>query len=62
MKNYIFDLDLDVWVQGIEIEANNKEEALEKLKGMSVEELINNGYVKDFNLSDVDCDEEDDDE
>lgn len=57
MPKYICDFDLDCWVQDIEIEANSKEEAKEKLLSMSVEELVEKGYIKDFSISDLDIEE-----
>ena len=67
MKTYSFDFDLDVWVRCLEIPANSLEEAKEKLCEMSVADLIDYGYVKDFNIKDLDYeivedDEEDEDE
>ena len=57
MKTYSFDFDLDVWVQCLEIPADSLEEAKEKLCKMSVEDLIDYGYVKDFNIKDLEAEE-----
>ena len=62
MKVFTFDFDLDAWIQDIEIEAEDYDEAKEKLLQMSVEELIENGYIKDYDISNLDyekIDEED---
>jgi hypothetical protein len=45
-----FDFSLDAWIQNVEIEADDIEEAKEKLNKMSLEELVEEGYVKDFNI------------
>lgn len=57
MKTFVFDFDLDAWIQDLEIEAENIDEAKEKLLNMSVEDLIENGYVKDFDIRQIDCNE-----
>lgn len=66
MNNYKFSIDVDAWIDGIEIEAHNIDEAKEKLSSMELEELIGEGYVKGFDITDIDYDEEvvtiDDDE
>ena len=61
MPKYIFDFNMDAWVQGVEIEADTLEQAKEKFYKMSAGELIDNGYVQDFNITDVDIDKEDED-
>ena len=40
MNNYKFSIDVDAWIDGIEIEAHNIDEAKEKLSSMELEELI----------------------
>ena len=74
MPTYTFDFDLDAWIRNLEIEADNKEEALEKLNKMSFSDIVDEGYCQRFDISDIDCtsdeeeepeddeDEEDDDE
>lgn len=64
MPGYSFDFSLDAWIQCLEIEADSVEEAKEKLCKMSIEDLIENGYVKDFAIKDLDVEEisSDDDE
>lgn len=49
-----FDFSLDAWIQNVEIEADDIEEAKEKLNKMSLEDLVEEGYVKDFNIKDLD--------
>ena len=57
MKTYKLDFNLSAWIQNVEIEAENKEEAINKLMNMSVEEMLENeGVVEDYNLSDIDID------
>lgn len=48
-----FDFNLQAWIQGIEIEADSIEEAENKLYRMTVEELIEAGYIHTSDLSDV---------
>lgn len=45
-----FDFSLDVWMQGVEIEADSYEEALRKLYAMDVEDLISEGYIKESDI------------
>ena len=47
-----FDFSLDVWMQGVEIEADSYEEALRKLYAMDVEDLISEGYIKESDIKD----------
>lgn len=67
MPMFKFDFDLDAWIRDLEIPADSLEEAKEKLCKMSVADLIDYGYVKDFNIKDLDYeivkdDEEDEDD
>ncbi len=62
MKTFTLDFDLDLWVTGVEIEADSYEEAIEKLRGMSADEIIEEGYVKNKEIKDVDYTVEDDEE
>ena len=50
---YDFNFDLDVYVKSLEIEADSPEEALDKLRSYSIEDLILKGYVKDFEIKDL---------
>lgn len=54
MKKFRLDFDLDAWIQNVEIEAKDEQDALSKLSGMTVEELIQQGYVHSWNFSDCD--------
>jgi hypothetical protein len=48
-----FNFNLQAWIQDVEIEADSMEEAENKLYGMTVEELIEAGYVHTSDLDDV---------
>lgn len=63
MKKFAFDFDLDLWLQNVVIEAENEDEAKRILLNMSVNDLLDQGYVKDYDIKQVDCNsiEEDDD-
>lgn len=58
MPKYIFDFNLEAWVRGVEIEADNYDEAINKLLKKDVSELIDLGYVHDSDLSDIDYEKE----
>lgn len=63
MKKFVFDFNLSVWVQNVEIEAEDYEEAVEKLGRMSAYDIVDEGYVKNSDITDLDYEEvEDDDE
>ncbi len=57
MSKFVFDFTLDIWMQCVEIEAKNYEEAKEKLLNMSVDEILEEGYLKDYDLKQIDCEE-----
>lgn len=65
MKTFDFNFILDLWIKSLEIDADSYEEAFEKLTSMSVNELISQGYIKDFEINSIDVDitsyDEDDD-
>lgn len=48
-----FDFELKAWIAGVEIEADSYDEALEKLYKMTFAEIIEEGYEKDSNISDI---------
>jgi hypothetical protein len=50
-----FDFNLQAWIQDVEIEADSIEEAEEKLYRMTVQELIEAGYIHTSDLDDVDA-------
>lgn len=64
MPTYTFDFNLSAWIRGLEIEADNEEEAREKLYSMRVGNIIDEGYCSNFDITDVDVesDEEYDDD
>lgn len=62
MPKYTFDFNLEAWVAGVEIEADSYEEALEELHKKTAEELLEEGYIKESDISSIDCDVEDDEE
>lgn len=48
-----FNFNLEAWIQDVEIEADSIEEAENKLYSMTVEELIEAGYIHTSDLDDV---------
>lgn len=54
MVKVLFDFDLDLWIQDVEVEATSIEEAKEILYNMSVSDMIESGYIKDYTIRDVD--------
>lgn len=61
MPKYNFDFDLDMWVQDVIIEADSYDEAKRLLLHMNVETILEQGYVKDYDIKQLDCTEEDED-
>ena len=53
MARYSFEFNLEVWIQDIEIEADSYEEAESKLYKMTLEELIEAGYIHNSDLFDI---------
>ena len=51
---FVVDLNVNAWLKAIEIEAKNEDEAKELLDGMSLEEMLETGYERDLEVSDVD--------
>ena len=49
-----FNFNLEVWVDGIEIEAKSEEEAIEQLYKMPVKEYLEEGYDRESDISDID--------
>lgn len=47
-----FDCSLDAWLITT-VEADSYDAALEKLKGMTFEDLLEEGFIKDFDLDDI---------
>lgn len=50
----ILDFNLNAWVKGVEIEATSYEDAVSKLHQMSLDEILETGFSKDFTIDDVD--------
>ena len=48
-----FNFNLEAWIRDVEIEADSMEEAENKLYSMTVQELIEAGYVHTSDLDDV---------
>ena len=48
------DFNLSAWIQELEIEASSEEECKLKLRGMPIEDLIEDGYVKAKDITDLD--------
>lgn len=59
MKKFKFDFNMSAWIQDVEISAESYEEAKKEFDNMTVEDLIDDGYVKDFNITDLDVEEGD---
>lgn len=66
MKKFTFDFSVDAWIDGVEIDADSYDEAVEELRLMTLEKLVDRGHVKDFDVFDIDvefdADEEDEDD
>ena len=54
MPKYDFNFSLDAWVKSLIIEADSLEEAKEKLNEMSISDIVDEGFIKDFNIKDLD--------
>lgn len=61
MKTFIFNFAVQAWVKGLEIEAETYEEAEEELLSMSLEKIVDRGFVKDSDISDIEYEIEGDD-
>lgn len=62
MPKYIFDFNLSCWVRGLKIEADTYEEAKEELLKKTAEQLLEEGYCNDSDITDLDYTVEDDEE
>lgn len=51
---FVVDLNVNAWLKAIEIEADSKDEVKDILKGMSLEEMLETGYERNLELSDID--------
>lgn len=50
----ILDFNLNAWIKGVEVEATSYEDAVSKLHQMSLEEIFETGFSKDFTIDNVD--------
>lgn len=50
----VFDFNLNAWIKGVEVEATSYDEAIEKLHSLTFDEILETGFSKDFNISDID--------
>ena len=62
MPKYDFNFSLDAWVKSLEIEADSLEEAKEKLNEMSIDDIVDEGFIHSFNIKDLDVTVDDDDD
>ena len=49
-----YDFNLSLWIQGVEVEGKDEDDCFENFKMMTLEDLINEGYVKDMETTDID--------
>lgn len=63
MPKYTFDFNLSLWIRNLEIDAESEDAARKVLNEMSVEDILDEGTVKDTDITslDVETDEEPDD-
>lgn len=59
MKTFTFNFTVQAWVKNLEIEAETYEEAEEELLSMSLEKIVDKGFVKDSDISDIEYETED---
>lgn len=59
MKKFKFDFNMSAWIQDVEISAESYEEAKKEFDNMTVEDLIDEGYIKNFSITDLDVEEGD---
>jgi len=57
MPRYKFDFLLNIWMQDVEIEADNYEEAEELLYEMTSSDILREGYEKQSDITDLDAEE-----
>lgn len=48
------DLLLKTWLSNVEVEGKDEEEVIAKLKDMSIDDMLDSGYEKDIEVSDID--------
>jgi hypothetical protein len=49
-----FDLNVEAWIRGVEVEGDDYDDAENNLYRMTLEELLEEGYVKSFDITDCD--------
>ena len=49
-----YDFNLSLWIQGVEVEGKDEDDCFENFKMMTLEDLINEGYVNDMETTDID--------
>jgi len=49
-----YDFSVDAWIKGVEIDGVDSEDCKEQLYNMTLSELIDEGYVKDFEIKNLD--------
>ena len=54
VKEFTFDFNLTAWVRNLVVEAESEEAAKEILLSMSIEEIMENSSIKDFDITDLD--------
>lgn len=54
MAVFKLNFNLNTWIDNFTIEAASKEEAIEKLYTMDVKDIIEEGYIKESDVSDTD--------
>jgi len=62
MVKVTFDFNVSAWIRNLEIEADSYEDAERILNSMSLDDLVSEGYVKDFQITDKDYDIEEDED
>ena len=48
-----YDFNLSLWMKGVEVEGRDKEDCYDNFCKLSVEDLIEKGYVKDMEVQDL---------
>lgn len=61
MPKYTFDFALEAWIRYLEIEADSYEDAVKQLNDLSLDDIASKGYCQDSNITDIDCESDDDD-
>lgn len=54
MAKFKLDFSLDAWIRNLEIEADSEEEAINELYKMSIETIMSEGYVDEFETKNID--------